>query len=438
MSEPKEKLFRNTIFTNRLYLNSEAADIHFTFTVDDIETLVPAHKNLLSTCSPVFHAMFFSDLKEMGNIEMIDASINGFKDFLAIFYMDEIKITDQNVAELAYLYDKYDVPSGLQMCEEFLLENTKSNDLCTHFQLATTFNLLKLQEYCAKKIGIHAVDVFKSDAFMKSSSKMLESILQLNNHICTANDIFVACIAWAKMACEQDETDETELRRVLGNIFYLIPFTGMKLDEFLNVTSSNPNLFTFDESSDIVNFITTGTSTDNIDKFIKKNVRYTDVFKWDDKSLLKCIRFGIKYTFEIHSTELTTFSSTHELIFGGFEFGKITNKTTPTKTVKMIISIFEENEMLVTSQIHENNLNVDVKLDHPIITKPNMKYTIQVEFRENDSDDDIIKGWKCLGFWGQSSYPLDSNIYIEFHRNIEMGLKNENSNIISNLYFNHL
>lgn len=59
----------------KLYLNSKTADVHFKFGSDDDESSiirVPAHKKLLAIVSNVFDAMFYGDLKENDDIQVID------------------------------------------------------------------------------------------------------------------------------------------------------------------------------------------------------------------------------------------------------------------------------------------------------------------------------------------------------------------------------
>lgn len=98
--------------TANMYLNEETADVHFVFEIDDMEQRVAAHKSLLAAGSPVFHAMFYGTIKEKGDVKISDASVKGFMDFLSVFYLDQVKINKENVAEIMDLSNKYDIPEG--------------------------------------------------------------------------------------------------------------------------------------------------------------------------------------------------------------------------------------------------------------------------------------------------------------------------------------
>lgn len=59
-----------------------------------------AHKNLLANTSDVFDAMFYGDLKETGDISIVDASDAAFEEFLQYFYQCKVKLTAKNIAEV--------------------------------------------------------------------------------------------------------------------------------------------------------------------------------------------------------------------------------------------------------------------------------------------------------------------------------------------------
>lgn len=110
MSEPQQsessqyEFFENSLESvAALYHDSKTADVHFTFessSNDGIETRITAHKSLLAATSDVFGAMLYGELKETGDIPVIDASDAAFKEFLQYFYQRKVKLTAENVAEV--------------------------------------------------------------------------------------------------------------------------------------------------------------------------------------------------------------------------------------------------------------------------------------------------------------------------------------------------
>lgn len=89
-----------------LYLNEQLADVNFVFKNEAEVEKVPANKAILAALSPVFRAMFFGPMKEKGDVEMVDATADGFKEFLGFFYLDQVKLTIENIDEVIQLADK--------------------------------------------------------------------------------------------------------------------------------------------------------------------------------------------------------------------------------------------------------------------------------------------------------------------------------------------
>lgn len=106
----------------KLYLNEDFEDVNFLFEIDDEIQKVPANKNILSVLSPVFYAMFFGPNKDDGDVKIVDASIDTFKEFLQLFYLNKVTITMEKIEDVVRLADKYDVLEHLN-ASAVLLEN---------------------------------------------------------------------------------------------------------------------------------------------------------------------------------------------------------------------------------------------------------------------------------------------------------------------------
>lgn len=436
--------------TKSLYLNNITSDVRFVFVIDKTVTVVPAHKIMLASYSPVFHAMFYGDLKESGDIKIVDVSINGFKDFLTIFYLDTVKITSENVAQFTYLCDKYNVPRGLEMCEDFLLENSKIDDVCTHLTMAVKYNLKLLQIQCEEKIRVNAVEVFKLDGFIDVNVIVLKVILQIDDLNCLEEDIFNACIKWAENACVQDNIciiNKQNLRRKLRSCFYLIPFTTMKIENFVQIVTSNRTLFSQNEILDIQNCIVSGTPSEFSEKF--KMNDDAAVLTWCDKSMIECVRDSKKWL-DIWNKQYITFSSSQKLLFGGFKFHPIAKKPGPNWFLKGNIYITKRmdsiqqnkllNEIRLLSHIDRDETHLpSFMFEKPIVIIPNVKYTIYIDFTNNHQNKKgLLKQWIYLGDEHTTTSILEKNIRIEFHDDSEADYYNAMYSIVSKLYFNHI
>lgn len=127
-------------------------DVNFIFGCDSAIVTIPAHKRILAASSPVFDAMFHGDLKESGDVKIVDACPSTFKEFLHFFYDSPVNVTMNNVFCLLMLFDKYDVASALPICADFLKHNLTSDNLLWILNVALKFHLDNLKSHCTDQI----------------------------------------------------------------------------------------------------------------------------------------------------------------------------------------------------------------------------------------------------------------------------------------------
>lgn len=439
-----------------LYMNEKTADVHFIFEVESKEERVPVHKIILASASPVFHAMFYGNLKEKNDVKITDASADGFKAFLALFYFCKVTISDENYDEFLYLSHKYDMPEGLNICEKFLLANTSVVDLCKHLGLAIKFNLNELEKYCETEIRLNTAVVFKTIGFIESPKDVLESILKLRDHNCLDMNVFNACIAWAGNSCKTKGTDAKDtqnIRRELGDLFYHIPFAAMKIDTFSKVVFAHRTLFTLDEVADIMALITSGELTDVSEKFTQ-NRRVVNTFDWDEDVLIKIVRGSMgEIGTSISPFEGIAFTSNTKLLFGGFDLFDVKNTSDSSQTLSATISITKRNSDGIDSEKIQQNIQCivcaegdravpfSIKLDEPIVIVPQLRYDIEVDFSSNQmsEEDGVVDKWEYLA--GERSFDdVFAKDYINIHFYEFHCFQNviEDYSIVQKVYFNSL
>lgn len=121
---------------------------------------IAAHKKLLTASSPVFNAMFNGPLKESGDIKIMDASPDAFREFLQIFYNDQIELTEFHLDEVMNLIEKYDVADGWPIVDKFFQESLTVADILWGLHLATKFQRGNLIAHCASVIERNKAKVF--------------------------------------------------------------------------------------------------------------------------------------------------------------------------------------------------------------------------------------------------------------------------------------
>ena len=109
----------DVLWTTQLWESTEKkllTDVEFVF-VGEKETLC-AHRFILSARSPVFAAMFTSDMLESktGRVEIKDVDVNLFKHFLKFIYTGKLETSARNLDLLA-LADKYEIETLRELCQ---------------------------------------------------------------------------------------------------------------------------------------------------------------------------------------------------------------------------------------------------------------------------------------------------------------------------------
>jgi len=68
---------------------------------------IPAHKFVLSICSPVFFAMFYGEMAEKSDsIDLPDCQYEGVLEMLRYMYSEEVKLNESNVMQVLYVAKK--------------------------------------------------------------------------------------------------------------------------------------------------------------------------------------------------------------------------------------------------------------------------------------------------------------------------------------------
>lgn len=237
----------------KLYLKPERSDVCFVFETTDER--IPAHKNILSSASDVFEAMFYGPLKEEGDIKIVDASAEAFREFLGVFYFNKIRLSEANVSEVMYLGKKYNVPECLRVCADFTATIITAKNVIYFLGLALVYDQAQLKESCEKFISSNAKETLQSSHFQNCDRTVLDHIVNINCLSCSEDVVFEACMSWVKATSKQDQLTKDIIQTHLGETFYAIRYGSMTIDEFLKLVPSYGHLFTGDEYNEILTMI---------------------------------------------------------------------------------------------------------------------------------------------------------------------------------------
>ncbi|XP_078365313.1 BTB/POZ domain-containing protein 6-like [Oculina patagonica] len=265
---------------------------------------IPAHKFLLSICSPVFFAMFCGEMAETKeHIDLPDCEYEGILELLRYIYTDEVCLNGNNVMQVLYLAEKYMIPSLTSECTEYLGKNLDLSDVFCVLKHAEQYENKDLLFHCWDLIDKETEEALKSNEFLSMERSFLNQLVERDSLKIREVELFKAVDCWAKEECKRQQlkADGSVKRQVLGEqIVKNIRFPIMKQNEFVDVVLDS-NILTQHEKSDIM-------------KYFSSTVTSVVGFPNDHRvgSLLRCCRFksfhNVKYRFiENHPDEVDWF-----------------------------------------------------------------------------------------------------------------------------------
>ena len=197
--------------------------------------------------------------------------------YLRYIYTDNIEIRTNNVYGLMYASEKYMLDVIKNECKKFLTANINEDYACVVLQIAHTFQLEDLQKDALQFIFSHGKSCLESTRFLSLSSVCVKLIIESDKLICTEENVYENMIKWAEQQCRNEQhvyankeqhvtgdeeqhvtandkqhvaANDEQLRKVLGDLIYLIRFPVMKRKYFTNEVTTK-NVLTADEKVEI-------------------------------------------------------------------------------------------------------------------------------------------------------------------------------------------
>jgi len=161
-SKPSTKvcLEKLSLDLSKLLEDQQFSDITIVCQDGGNEIKIPAHKTILGSRSPVFNAMFNTNMTETQTreVNIIDLNISTVKDMLRYMYIgtiDDLNTRSPNLLEAA---DKYQLSELKEMCEDTLCANLSVENSLECLVLADLHNAQELKQASVKFIVEHSSD----------------------------------------------------------------------------------------------------------------------------------------------------------------------------------------------------------------------------------------------------------------------------------------
>lgn len=125
------------------------------FIVGENQTIIPAHRAILSSRSQYFRAMFNSGMKESNQkeVKIGDIEPDAFRDMLEFLYTGDVKIKKENVVQLLVTATMFQIDSLSKLCYTHLEDDKLcSGNIVELLQVSKTFELNDLKNRCEEFI----------------------------------------------------------------------------------------------------------------------------------------------------------------------------------------------------------------------------------------------------------------------------------------------
>lgn len=147
-----ENMYKNNLINSVAKLWKLGRFSDFTIVVNSLKKF-KVHKNVLGSQSPVFAAMFETDMEEnrTGEMKIIEFSENSVEQFLGFLYTGIVP-DEVNAMDLFAIADKYDVPYLLMLSEKTILKNLCDDNAMEVFNFAHLYSSNDLKREAFKLV----------------------------------------------------------------------------------------------------------------------------------------------------------------------------------------------------------------------------------------------------------------------------------------------
>lgn len=201
---------------DKFYLTEYTADVHFKFENENIR--LPAHKVLLAAKSDVFLKMFFSELKENGDIKIECEGVPAvaFKEFLRYFYFENVELPAENLDWVLFLGRKYLVEKCVNDCVNMFAKSLNNGSVCAILERGLFYDLEGMTKMCTNHISVNTSSVLNAPEFSTCPKAVLKHIFQMDLLSCCEVEVFEAAIKWVQAKSGKDVLSKTDVMEHLG------------------------------------------------------------------------------------------------------------------------------------------------------------------------------------------------------------------------------
>ncbi|XP_069039717.1 kelch-like protein 17 isoform X3 [Lepisosteus oculatus] len=162
---------------------------------------IKAHKVVLASCSPYFHAMFTSEMSEsrQTHVTLHDIDPQALEQLVQYAYTAEIVVGEGNVQTLLPAASLLQLNGVRDACCKFLLSQLDPSNCLGIRGFADTHSCSDLLKSAHKYVLQHFVEVSKTEEFMLLPLKQVLDLISSDNlNVPSEEEVYRAVLSWVK------------------------------------------------------------------------------------------------------------------------------------------------------------------------------------------------------------------------------------------------
>lgn len=235
--------------TSEFFMNSHLSDVKFIVGAKQYE--VTANKTILALRSPVFKAMFFGALPEVGTIEIPDVEVIPFYSLLRYIYCLEGVIDKAWVRETLYAADKYEVPD-LKQAVALLLDEERIYEVLEYISSTASLTDIdgRVESFVMK------IEFLNSDVFLTLSPSSIEWVVDIDGWKVDELKLWNRCVEWANVQSRNEGVDEPSAHDLRNEMLPFLKFFRLPLIPVADFAAgpADSGILTFAETQDVYKF----------------------------------------------------------------------------------------------------------------------------------------------------------------------------------------
>ncbi|XP_052795806.1 kelch-like protein 8 isoform X2 [Mya arenaria] len=157
------------------------------------------HRNILSTVSGYFRAMFLGKMAESKQdvVKIQDIDENVMEDMIKYAYSGKVMISVENVQSILYVASILQVENVAQVCSDFMKEHLSAENCGQVHTFAMQHNREQLIKYTRDFITDNFLEVSKTPEYLSMSADVIDSIVGSNKlNVSNEAEVFDTVMLW--------------------------------------------------------------------------------------------------------------------------------------------------------------------------------------------------------------------------------------------------